>query len=185
MFMLLLHMLMNPWTLGVVAALAVIAVGLYFTIGPVKLLALVMDIRVWFAIAGVLAVLAFAHQEQQNADIKTKLENAQQQSTATTDGAAATTLRTTQQAARTAQTGRIQKAIAAAKPGDEEDAALDAIAAERGQAPAPVVPPPVAQATPKPETPHVQPPPQVAPDRAPVPAPDGVRHKRPDVVVVR
>lgn len=185
MFTLLLHMIMNPWTLGALAALALIAVGLYFTIGPVKLLGIVMDIRTWAVIAGVLAVLAFAHQEQQNAEIKTKLENAQQQSTATTDGAATTTLRTTQQAARTAQTGRIQKAISAAKPGDEEDAALDAIASERGQT-VPAIPPPVVvPPTPKPETSHVQPPPQVAPDRAPVPSPDGVRHKRPDVVVVR
>lgn len=198
MILILLHMLMTPYTLVAIGALVAIAVGLYFTVGPAALLKIVFDIRVWLAIAAVLAVLAFAHSEQQAADLNKRLDSMTQQNTATEDAGKTTAFRSDQKAKRAVQASHVQHVLDTAKPADVEDAVMDAIAAERGdplsshsappiqKVPAPVVAPPAP--TPQPEVKHVvQPAPkraQVVPDRAPVPSPDGVRIKRPDVVVV-
>lgn len=167
MISLLLHMLLNPMTLVGVLAIAVLAAGVYFTAGPVKLLQIAVDIRTWFAIAAVLAVLAFAHQEQVTADLSAKLTQQTQQTTATTDGAKTTQLRVDQKTHRAVQGNRIQQAITTAKPGGAEDAVMDAIAVE--------------QTNFNPEVKNV--PSQGVVDRAAVPAGDGLR-KRPDGVVV-
>lgn len=194
MISLLIHMLLNPWSLGAVAAIIVVAVGLYFVIGPVKLLKLALDLRTWAVIGGVLAVIAYAHLEKQNADLTTKVENAQQQTVASDDGQKTTQLRVTQQAKRAGQSQRLHAVITKPRPksdaGDAEDAVMDQIARERGQhvpdAPNQPTPTPV----PKPETKHVVQSVPVAPvvaqrvpDRAAVPAPRGMR-KQPDVTVV-
>lgn len=167
MISLLLHMILTPYALYGVLALALIAIGLYFTVGPVALLKIAMDIRTWFAIAAILAVLAFAHQEQANRDLKQQIDQQAQQSTATTDGAKTTQIRVEQKTKRATQASRIQSAIVQAKPGDAQDAVMDAIAAE--------------QANPNPKVKNASS--QGAVDRAPVPTADGLR-KRPDVVVV-
>lgn len=200
MISLLIHMLLNPWSLGAAAVVALIAVALYFVIGPVKLLKLALDLRTWAVVAGILAVIAYAHLEKQNADLTAKVNNAAQQTTATNDGASTTELRAHQQVQRAAQSGRIHQAVVAPRPksdrGDAEDAVMDQIARERGQKVpvAPSTPPEPTQSAPapapKPETKHVVQPAPVAPviaqrvpDRAPVPAPRGVR-KQSDVTVV-
>jgi hypothetical protein len=195
MISLLIHMLLNPWSLGALAAIVVVTVALYFLIGPVKLLKLALDLRTWAVIGGVLAVIAYAHLEKQNADLTTKVENAQQQTVASDDGQKTTQLRVDQQAKRAGQSQRLHAVITKPRPktdvGDAEDAVMDQIARERGQH----VPdaPPVQTApmpSPQPETKHVVQPVPVAPvvaqrvpDRAVVPAPRGLR-KRPDVTVV-
>lgn len=194
------HMLLNPWSLGAVAVIAVVGVALYFILGPVKLLKIALDLRTWAVVAGILAIVAYSHLEKQNADLTSKVENAAHQTIATNDAAATTEFRAHKQVKRAEQSGRIHQAITAPRPqaerGDAEDAVMDQIARERGQ-PVPAAPTPQPEPTqtapapaPKPETKHVvQPTPvapvvaQRAPDRAPVPAHRGLR-KQPDVTVV-
>ncbi|AXQ68682.1 membrane protein [Caulobacter phage CcrPW] len=165
MFSILLHMLISPATLWGVGGLALIAVALYFLAGPVFLWKLASDIRTWFAIAAVLAVLAFAHNEKQNSDLKAQIAQAGEQKTADKDAQKTTELRVKQKTARASQTQRYQAAITNATPGTEVDTLLDAIAAD--QAPVVRTAPPV---------------------QGPVPGPapgggDGLR-KHPDVTVV-
>lgn len=167
MLTLLLHMLISPATLWGVGGLVLIAVGLYFLAGPVVLWKIASDIRTWFAIAAVLAFLAFAHNEKQNNDLKAQIAQAAQQSTADKDAQKTTELRVKQKTARATQTQRYQAAITNATPGTEVDTLLDAIAADQARSP-------VARAAPS--------------DKDPVPGPavgsgDGMR-KHPDVTVV-
>lgn len=131
MISILLAMLFNPWTLGGIVVLVVAAVALYFLAGPVVLWKIVADVRTWIAVGGVLAVLAFAHGEKQNQELKADLTRIEQQQDATKDALATTQLRSEQKTQRAAQTSRLQAAIQQAAPGTEEDALLDAIAAER------------------------------------------------------
>jgi hypothetical protein len=194
------HLLFNPWSLGVLGVVAVIGVGLYFTIGPVKLLKLAFDLRTWAVIAGITAVVAYAHLEQQNEALQAKVQTQQQQTVATDDGTKVTQLRVQQQTKRTGQSQRIHRSISQPRPetdaGDAEDAVLDQIARERGQhVPAPPVhktptPKPAPVLAPKPEVQNDPQPVPVAPvvaqrvpDRPAVPAPHGVR-KRPDITIV-
>lgn len=180
MISLLLHMLLTPYALYGVLALAVIAAGIYFTAGPAALLKIATDIRTWFAIAAVLAVLAFAHQEQANADLKQQIATAAQQTTATTDGAKTTQLRVDQQTKRASQSQRIHQVIAQAPPEQAEDAVLDQIARERGQRLANAPSQIETKHDPDPASPPVA---QRAPDRAAAGA-SGRLRKQPDVVVV-
>lgn len=131
MFSILLHMLFSPWALGGVAALIGLAVLCYFTLGPVVLWKIVSDIRTWFAVAAVLAVLAFAHGEKQNAGLKADIAQATQQITSDKGADKTNNVRIAQKTQRAAQATRLQEAITHADPGTEEDALLDAIAAER------------------------------------------------------
>ncbi|MFN3836836.1 MAG: hypothetical protein ACK4MI_03895 [Brevundimonas sp.] len=127
----LLGLLFNPGALLAYAALGLVAVGIYFALGPARLLKIAMDLRTWFAIGAVLAVLAFAHQEKRNNDLEAQIAAAAAQGQADRDAGAVTETRLRQQDDRRQQTQRIDDAIQAAPPGEAQDAALDAIAAER------------------------------------------------------
>jgi hypothetical protein len=168
MLMLLLHMLLTPYALVGVLLLAGVGAVIYFTLGPVTLMKVACDIRTWFAIGAVLAVLAFANVEKQNADLKAQVaayaaQTAANQKTADTDAKTTTDTRATQKAGRQAQSTRLQQRIDHAPPGQAQDAVLDGIAAERpdlaAAAPAPAAPahptaqPPAAAAKPLPGAP--------------------------------
>lgn len=127
----LLALLFNPNSLLAYLGLAVVAAVIYFTLGLPRLLKIVTDIRVWFAVASVLLVLAFAHSEKRADALEAKVEAAAAQAQAQDDGITVTEIRIQQQEGRRAQTRRIDDAIAAAPGGEAHDAALDAIAAER------------------------------------------------------
>lgn len=131
MFSILFHMLISPWALGGAATFIGLGVLCYFMLGPVVLWKIVSDIRTWFVVAAVLAVLAFAHGEKQNAALKADLAQATQQITADKGADKTTNLRVAQKTKRAVQSTRLQEAITHADPGTEEDALLDAIAAER------------------------------------------------------
>lgn len=127
----LLGLLINPNALLAYLGLAVVAAGIYFTLGPARLLKIATDIRTWFVLALVLAVLAFAHSERRNDDLEAQIAAAAAQAQADRDAGAVTDTRQRQQEGRREQTNRIDAAIQAAPAGGAEDAALDAIAAER------------------------------------------------------
>ena len=127
----LLGLLFNPGALIAYAGLALVAVGIYSALGPACLLKIATDIRTWFALALVLAVLAFAHAEKRNNALEAQIATAVAQGQADRDAGAVTETRRRQQEGRRQQTQRIDDAIQAAPPGEAQDAALDAIAAER------------------------------------------------------
>lgn len=163
------HLLFNPFSGIGVGLLAVAAVAIWFIpgLGPAKLLKIAVDIRTWFVIALVLALLAFVHAEQRTDKLEKQIASATQQKVADTGAQQTVQLRTTQQTKRQAQATRLQASIQRAPPGQAQDAVLDAIAAEQGQhveaapvdPPAPVAPPPVSPPQPA-QVPHasVQPP---------------------------
>lgn len=180
MLMLLLHMLFTPYALGGVVLLAGIGAVIYFTLGPVTLMKVACDIRTWFAIGAVLAVLAFANVEKQNADLKAQVadyaaQTAANQKTADADAKTTTDTRAAQKTVRAAQSTRLQQRIDHAQPGHAEDDVLDAIAAERPDGAA-AQPAPTAPAHPpaQPPAPAAKPLPG-----GPAPAAGGVS-KRPD-----
>ena len=127
----LLGLLFNPNALLAYLGLAVVGVGIYFTLGPARLIKIAADIRVWFALALILAVLAFAHAEKRNNQLEAQIAQAAAQAQADGDAGAVTDTRQRQQEGRREQTNRIDAAIQAAPAGEAQDAALDAIAAER------------------------------------------------------
>lgn len=127
----LLGLLLNPGALIAYAGLALAAVGIYFTLGPGRLLKIALDLRTWFALALILAVLAFAHAEKRNNDLEAQIAAAAAQGQADRDAGAVIDTRRQQQEGRRQQTQRIDDAIQAAPQGEAQDAALDAIAAER------------------------------------------------------
>ncbi|WP_312084707.1 hypothetical protein [Brevundimonas sp.] len=127
----LLGLLFNPGALIAYAGLALVAVGIYFALGPARLLKIATDIRTWFALALILAVLAFAHSEKRADALEAQIAVAAAQGKADRDAGAVTETRRQQQEGRRQQTQRIDDAIQAAPPGEAQDAALDAIAAER------------------------------------------------------
>lgn len=124
-------LLFNPHSLLAYLGLALVAAGIYSTLGLPRLIKIATDIRVWFAIGAVLAVLAFAHAERLNDDLEAQIAQAAAQAQAVDDAHQVTDTRQRQQEGRRAQTQRIDDAIQAAPAGEAEDAALDAIAAER------------------------------------------------------
>lgn len=188
-------LLFNPNSFMVYAVLIALALGIYFTMGLPKLIKIATDIRVWFAIGGILAVLAFAHMEKRNQDLETQIKAAAAQAQSTEDGAAVIETRQRQQAGRRAQTQRIDDAIRTAPTGGAQDAALDAIAAERPdyhgalddaldqrQSAEPAVAAPVAQ-QPVAQPPAGEPPLLRRRGTMPVVAGDGVRKQLDGVVV--
>lgn len=127
----LLGLLFNPGALIAFAGLALVSAGIYFTLGRARLLKIATDIRTWFALALVLAVLAFAHAEKRNNALEAQIAAAVAQGQADRDAGGVTETRQRQQEDRREQTQRIDDAIQAAPAGEAQDAALDAIAAER------------------------------------------------------
>jgi len=177
MLSILFHLLFNMNVLYGVIAIAAVGAGIYFTLGPVIFLKTIMDIRTWFVLAAILAVLGFAHGQKQNAELKKEIAAAAQQSTADKGALETTNLRVIQRGQRQQQSTRLQQVIIQAPPGTEEDALLDAIAAERPTYHN------ILQSTPRQSDAKQAQPSPSATDRAPVLS-GGVLRKRPDVVVV-
>lgn len=153
-FMFLLHLLLHPYVLVGLIVLGAIAVGAYYFLGPVRFAQIACDVRTWFAVFMVVAVLGYANVEKQNADLKAGYERATAaaEQTATVDTAKTVKLRTVQVAARKVQTHHHQEIISHAPPGQALDSLLDAFAADR-------------------------------PDLGPAPQPHDRLHKQPDGVV--
>lgn len=84
----LLGLLFNPGALMAYAGFAVLAVGIYLTLGPARLLKIVGDLRTWFALALILALLAFAHAEKRADDLEAQVAAAAAQGQADRDAGA-------------------------------------------------------------------------------------------------
>jgi hypothetical protein len=126
----LLSILVNPYALlGLVAAAAIGAI-IWFTAGPVKFVAIVTDIRTWFVLGAILAVLAYANVVKQNRDLKASFEAAtvKNQATSDKDAQAVTQTRAVAHTKRATQSSQLQEKIDHAQPGQAEDDVMDAIA---------------------------------------------------------
>lgn len=131
MFSILLALLLNPASLWTVAAVCGAAALAWFTVGPALVIKVASDIRTWFILALVLALMAFAHAEKRNQALEEKLDTAIAQAKADTDAQKSQERRARQRETRRQQTDRIAERIEQAPPGQKHDAALDGIAAER------------------------------------------------------
>jgi membrane protein implicated in regulation of membrane protease activity len=131
MFPIILHLLLNPGFLIGLVVIALIAAGIYFTMGPLTLLKVATDIRTWFILAFFLLVLAYAHTEQRADALEQDVKQSKTVQTATTDGAKTTELRVQQKTKRQTQSNHLQESISHAQPGQAQDDLLDAIAQDR------------------------------------------------------
>lgn len=131
MFSILLALVLNPASLWTIAALCGAAALAWFTLGPAVVIKIASDLRTWFILALVLAVMAFAHAEKRNQALEDKLDTALAQATADTDAQKSQERRARQRETRRQQDDRITARIEQAPAGQKHDAALDGIAAER------------------------------------------------------
>lgn len=131
MFSILLALILNPASLWTIVAVCGAVVLAWFTIGPAFVIKIASDIRTWFVLALVLAIMAFAHGEKRNRDLEAKLDTAIAQSTADKDAQTSLERRARQRETRRNQNDRIAERIEQAPVGRKHDAALDGIAAER------------------------------------------------------
>lgn len=130
MFSILLSLLLNPNSLWTIAALCGMAALLWFAVGPSVVIKIATDIRTWFVLALVLAVMAFAHSEQRAKALEAKIEAAVAQQKADVDAQKSQERRAAQREVRRNQSNRITERIEQAPVGEKHDAALDGIAAE-------------------------------------------------------
>lgn len=127
----LLALLLNPASLWTIAALCGLTALAWFTVGPAQVIKIASDIRTWFALALVLAIMAFAHAEKRSQALEDRLDAAIAQATADRDAQASLERRAEQRESRRRQDDRITERIDQAPAGQKHDAALDGIAAER------------------------------------------------------
>ena len=131
MFSILLALLFNPASLWTIAAICGAVALAWFTIGPAFVIKIASDIRTWFVLGLVLAVMAFAHGEKRNQALEAKLDTAIAQATADDDAQKSQERRSRQRETRRVENDRITDRIEQAPEGHKHDAALDGIAAER------------------------------------------------------
>ncbi|USN14218.1 putative inner membrane spanin component [Brevundimonas phage vB_BpoS-Papperlapapp] len=131
MFSILLALLLNPATLWTIAAVCAAVVALWFTVGPAFVIKIASDIRTWFILGLVLAVLAFAHSEKRADALEAQIAGAARQAQADQDAQKSQARRAAQRDVRRSQNDRITERIEQAPQGRKHDAALDGIAAER------------------------------------------------------
>lgn len=131
MLSILLALLFNPASLWTLAALAGVVALLWATAGPQFVLKVAADIRTWFILGLILAVMAFAHSEKRANDLEAKIETAARQQQADEDAQESQARRSRQRETRRVENDRITERIEQAPQGQKHDAALDGIAAER------------------------------------------------------
>lgn len=127
----LLALLLNPAALWAIAAVCGATALAWFTLGPAFVIQIASDIRTWFFLGLVLAVLAFAHSEKRADALEAQIAGAARQAQADADAQASQARRATQREVRRVEADRISEWIDQAPAGEKHDAALDAIAAER------------------------------------------------------
>jgi membrane protein implicated in regulation of membrane protease activity len=130
MFGVILSILFHPYVWIAAVIIAAVLAGIYF-INPVTFWKVVTNVKLWLALAVLALFLAYANVEKDTRDLRQQVAQASQQHTADKDATTVTQTRVVQKTKRAAQTSRIQDKIDHAQPGQAEDAALDAIAAER------------------------------------------------------
>lgn len=185
MLSILLGLIFNFNSLIALAVMAGVAALIYTAFGPARLFKIAADVRTWLLVFGVLAAMAFAHEQKRNDELEAKLDTAIEQQRADADAQESLERRAEQRETRRRQDDRIRDAIDRAPTGQRHDAALDAIAAEQALRETP--PPPISNGAQD----------ALLDERAALQAPtaagdpggdrdassDGVR-KQPDVVVV-
>ena len=131
MFSILLALLFNPASLWTIAAIAGLVALLWVTAGQQFVLKIATDIRTWFVLGLILAVMAFAHSEKRANALEDKIEAAARQEQADEDAQQSQARRSRQRETRRIENDRINERIEQAPQGRKHDAALDGIAAER------------------------------------------------------
>lgn len=131
MFSILLALLFNPASLITVAAIVALGALLWITAGPAFVLKIATDIRTWFILGLILAVMAFAHSEKRANALEEQIAGAARQQQADEDAQESQARRSRQRETRRIENDRITERIEQAPQGQKHDAALDGIAAER------------------------------------------------------
>lgn len=116
-----------------ILALTLLGIGaaIYFTLGPIKLLSIVLDARTWILVGGLVVGVTFwqsAHTIQQQ---KEEIASVETEQKAGKDSQAVVTNLIKKTQHRQTQAAIHQAIIDAAKPGDELDALLDEIQNEQ------------------------------------------------------
>lgn len=130
MLSVLLHFIFNPG-FALVAVLVIIALGAAYAISPANFLKLITNTKLWLAAIVAAGCFGFVSLSHQNDALKAKIQVQQTQTTATTDAQQVVDHIVVKRQARAAQSQDVQKAIDNANPGDAEDSAMDAIAAQQ------------------------------------------------------
>jgi hypothetical protein len=136
----------NWYMLAFAVVLLAIAAALYFTVGPVKLLQIVLDARTWMVILAVAAGITLYSSSQTIKQQDQKIQNQNTQNTSSGDGNKVVNHEADTKAKHVTQTEKQGAIIAAAPQGTKEDALMDEIAAE--QASTPLTPDTLATPTP-------------------------------------
>jgi len=126
-----LSLFINIPMLLVILGIAAIAAIIYFTLGPVRLIALALDWRIWIAVAAVVVLVALYNSsktiEAQQQEIATAVVVEQ----ASTDTATVVTRVIRKKQTRQVQAAQEQAVIDAAPVGEELDDLMDEIAREQ------------------------------------------------------
>lgn len=119
-----------PMLLVVLGIIAVVVI-IYFTLGPVTLVKIVLDWRVWVIVGGIVLLVALWHSSTKIEAQKVQIDTAAVVQDASTDTLAVVTHITKQKQVRKVSEDHAQAVIDSAKHGDELDALMDEIAREQ------------------------------------------------------
>lgn len=140
----------NFWSLAYAIGLLLVAVGIYFTLGPVKLAQLALDARVWMVVIIGLIGITLWHDSVVKAENAATIKNQIIDKKTGDDGKAVIIDDGKRAQQRGGQAVRIQHAIDTAKPDDAFDSFMDQVGREQATdttKPAPSPPPSTTPAT--------------------------------------
>lgn len=127
--------LMNFWTLALVATLLAGSAAVYFIPppvgGPAKLIKFWLTPSTWLGILGAFAIIYAVNSVKVIQEQKQEIHQGEVQKTTSDDGKAVLTDNVKKKEETGKVNTRIRHAIDTAKPGDEEDEVLDQIAREQ------------------------------------------------------
>lgn len=129
-----LSLFFNVPVLIALLVLAAAAAGIYFTLGPAKLVQIALDARTWLVVGGVFVYLTLQDTAKTIEAQQQKIETAKIAETAGNDSQAVVTGVMEKQEEREVAEQELQAAIDKAAPGDEVDALMDEIARQQDAA---------------------------------------------------
>lgn len=120
-----------------ILALAAVAAGIYFTLGPVKLIQIALNWKTWLVVAGIFGGIALWHSAHTIKDQQTQIDTAAVIIDSGKDSQAVITTHVQKKEKRQVQQNTEQAVIDQAPVGEELDALMDEIAREQAVPAAP------------------------------------------------
>ncbi|SRR6266567_1409664 len=120
-----------------VLALAAVAAGIYFTLGPVKLIQIALNWKTWLVVAAIFGGIALWHSSTKIAEQQTQIDTAAVIIDSGKDSQAVITTHVQKKEKRQVQQNTEQAVIDQAPVGEELDALMDEIAREQAVPAAP------------------------------------------------